>query len=152
MKKKLIMRCLVGAPLGLALSTIITILISFTVGDGQYYAVVPELITDFGTQLNAVSAQTVCSLIYGAAWAGASLIWEKEDWSLLRQTITHFIVASFATFPIAYILRWMKPSAFGIIGYFSIFILIYLIIWILQYLAIKKNIQQLNVQVQKRMK
>ena len=46
MKKKVIIRCLIGAPIGLALSTIITIAISLTLGDGHYYAVVPELIAD----------------------------------------------------------------------------------------------------------
>ena len=86
MKKKLIFRCLIGAPLGLALSTLITVFISLTVGDGNYYAVVPSLIGDCGSELNAVLLQTVCSLLYGAAWAGASLIREKEDRSLLRQT------------------------------------------------------------------
>ena len=46
MKKKVIVRCLIGAPIGLALSTMITIAISLTVGDGRFYAVVPELIAD----------------------------------------------------------------------------------------------------------
>lgn len=47
-------RCLIGAPIGLALSTIITIAISLTVGDGRFYAVVSELIADCGTEINAV--------------------------------------------------------------------------------------------------
>lgn len=81
MKKKVIIRCLIGAPIGLALSTIITIAISLTLGDGHYYAVVPELIADCGTEINAVLLQAICSLLYGAAGAGASLIWEIDDWS-----------------------------------------------------------------------
>lgn len=56
-------RCLIGAPIGLALSTIITIAISLTVGDGRFYAVVSELIADCGTEINAVLLQTVCSLL-----------------------------------------------------------------------------------------
>ena len=105
MKKKVIIRCLIGAPIGLALSTIITIAISLTLGDGHYYAVVPELIADCGTEINAVLLQAICSLLYGAAWAGASLIWEIDDWSILRQTVTHLIVCSLCTFPIAYFMR-----------------------------------------------
>ena len=35
MKKKILFRCLIGAPLGLAISTIITICISFAQGDGS---------------------------------------------------------------------------------------------------------------------
>lgn len=44
MKKRALFRCILGAPLGLALSYVITVFISLTVNDGSYYAVVPELI------------------------------------------------------------------------------------------------------------
>lgn len=149
MKKKVIVRCLIGAPLGLALSTLITIAISLTVGDGRFYAVVPELIADCGTEINAVLLQTICSLLYGAAWAGASTIWETDHWSILRQTITHLIICSLCTFPIAYFMRWMDHSVFGFLSYFGIFFMIYVIIWISQYMAIKKRIRQINSEVQK---
>lgn len=144
MKKKAFIRCLLGAPIGLAISTIITVVISITVGDGKFYPVVPELVSDCGTELNAVVVQCICSLIYGAAWAGASLIWEEDNWSLLRQTITHLIVCSVATFPIAYLMRWMSHSTLGIAVYFGIFIGIYAIIWISQYTSIKKRLDQIN--------
>lgn len=140
---------MIGAPIGLALSTIITIAISLTVRDGRFYAVVPELIADCGTEINAVLLQTVCSLLYGAAWAGASIIWEIDNWSILRQTITHLIICSLCTFPIAYFMRWMDHSAFGILSYFGIFFAIYFIIWMSQYMTIKKRIQQINSAVQK---
>lgn len=144
MKKQILLRCLLGAPLGLAISTIIGIFISASVGDGSYYAVVPELAKDCGSELNAVILQTVCSLLYGAAWAGASFIWEKDDWSILRQTVTHLIVCSLATFPIAYFTRWMKHSLSGILAYFGIFLLIYLIIWLTRYSSMKKRVRELD--------
>ncbi|WP_343209631.1 DUF3021 domain-containing protein [Anaerolentibacter hominis] len=147
MKKKLFMRCLVGAPVGLAISTIITILISITVGDGRYYPVVPELIADCGGELNAVILQAVCSLLYGAAWSGAALIWETESWSMLRQTVTHLIICSAATFPVAYFMRWMRHNAAGIFLYFGIFFAIYLGIWIGQYFATKRRIGRMNEKV-----
>ena len=59
MKKELFKRCLLGAPIGLAISTIITIAISLTVGDGVYYAVVPSLTQDMGSEINAVGLQAV---------------------------------------------------------------------------------------------
>ncbi|MGM9567307.1 MAG: DUF3021 domain-containing protein [Clostridia bacterium] len=150
MKKKLIFRCLIGAPLGLALSTLITVLISLTVADGNYYAVVPALIEDCGSELNAVLLQTVCSLLYGAAWAGASLIWEKENRSLLWQTTIHFIVCSAATFPIAYITQWMEHSLWGVLSYFAIFFGIYLMIWIAQYTAIWIRLQKMNTRMREK--
>lgn len=147
MKKKIWVRCFIGAPIGLAISTVITIVISLIVGDGRFYAVVPELIADCGTEINAVLLQAMCSLLYGAAWAGASMAWEMEDWSILRQTVTHLIVCSLATFPMAYFMRWMNHSIFGVLTYFGIFFAIYLVIWLSQYFAVKKRIQQINTKV-----
>ena len=149
MKKKVAIRCLIGAPIGLAISNLIAIVISLTVGDGRFYAVAPELIADYGTEINAVLLQTICSLLYGAAWAGASTIWEADHWSILRQTITHLIICSLCTLPIAYFMHWMDHGFFGILSYFGIFFAIYVIIWISQYMAIKKRIRQINSEVKK---
>lgn len=147
MKNKLLSRCLIGAPVGLAISTMITIVISLIVGDGNFYPVVPEFITDCGNEMNAVLLQAVFSLLYGAAWAGASVIWEIESWSILRQTLTHLAVCSLATFPIAYFMRWMDHTVFGGVLYFGIFFAIYLVIWLVQYSAIKKRVEELDKKV-----
>ncbi len=152
MKKKILVRCLIGAPIGLALSTLITIVISALVGDGNFYAVVPELAEDCGTELNAVMLQAFFSMLYGAAWAGASVIWEAEGWSLLRQTLTHLAVCSCTTFPVAYLMRWMEHSVTGVTLYFGIFFAIYFIIWCSQYAAIKRRILQMNEKVKENRK
>lgn len=148
MKKKIILRSLVGAPVGLAVSTMFTIavsaVISFYTGEGSYYPVVPELIADCGNELNAVVLQAVSALVYGAAWGGASVIWEMEEWSILRQTVVHLIICSVATFPTAWFMRWMRHDAAGIAGYFSIFFLIYLCIWLSQYFTVKKKLRRIN--------
>lgn len=144
MKRKIFIRCLIGAPMGLALSTAITIAISLAAGDGQFYPVVPQLAQDCGGELNAVVLQAVCSLVYGAAWAGASAIWSAERWSILRQTVTHLAVCSLATFPIAYLTRWMEHTPAGILSYFGIFFGIYFFIWLSLYLSQKKRVQQIN--------
>lgn len=147
MKKKIILRCLFGAPAGLCISYLITIVISLIQGDGNYYPVVPELIAECGNEINAVLIQAVFSLLYGAAWAGSSVFWELESWSLLRMTVTHLIVCSAATFPIAYLMRWMPRNVIGILIYFGIFFGLYIVIWISQYQAIKKRIRQMNEKV-----
>lgn len=147
MKKKILIRCMLGAPIGLAISYLITVIISITVADGKFYPVVPELANACGTELNAVLIQTVCSLLYGAAWAGASAIWEAEQWSLLRMTVTHLTVCSVFTFPIAYFMYWIPHSLPGFLSYYATFFAIYLFIWIFQYSSIKKKIVQMNRKV-----
>lgn len=144
MKKKFFMRCAVGAAVGLAFSNIIAIIISAAIGDGYFHAVPPELTADLGSELTAVLVQSVCSLVYGAALTGASVIWDKDSWSLLRQTVTHFAVCSAAVFPTAYFMRWTERSAAGIISYFAVFFGIYLAIWIFQYFAARRRVAMMN--------
>lgn len=146
MKKKVLLRVLLGAPLGLALSYLITILVSLVGGDGSYYPVVPSLTAACGNEVNAVLLQALCSLLYGAAWAGASVIWET-DWSLLTQTLLHLLVCSCATFPIAWLLHWMSHSVAGVLIYFGIFFGIYLVIWLCQYCFIRHKLREINQQL-----
>lgn len=146
--KKIILRCLSGALFGVAFGYMITVIISLMIADGNFYPVVPRLEVDLGSQMNAVLIQTILCLVYGAAWAGASLVWEREDWSLLRQTVVHFVICSLATFPIAYLLQWMRHSVSGVMLYFAIFIVIYAIIWFTQYSSMKKRIAQINAKMQ----
>ncbi len=146
MKKNIVVRSLVGALIGLAISTVITIVISLSIGDGKYYAVVPELAADFGSEINAVLVQAVFSMLYGAAFGGASVIWDT-DWSLTKMTVTHLVICSAATFPTAWFMRWMDHSLTGALKYFGLFILIYAVIWISMYLSIKKRINEINEKV-----
>ena len=147
MKKEILKRSLFGAPIGIAIGVIITIIISLTVGDGKFYAVVPELVNDMGSEINAMILQTVLSMFYGAAWAGASVVWDAEGWSLLKMTLVHLAIASVATFPIAYFARWMPHTLAGILMYIGIFLFVYAGIWVSQYSAMKKRVQEMNEKI-----
>ncbi|HIT69596.1 MAG TPA: DUF3021 domain-containing protein [Candidatus Aphodomonas merdavium] len=140
MKKKVILRSLLGAPLALALATLITIAISFTAGDGTFYPVAPAFLESFPSEISAVAVQAAASMLYGALWGGASVIWEMERWNLLRQTLTHLAVICATTLPIAYFLRWMPHTFGGVLGYFGAFFGIYLCIWLSLYLPSKWQI------------
>jgi hypothetical protein len=150
MKRQILLRSLLGAPLGLAISTAMAIIVSLIIGDGKFYAVVPDLVADCGNEVNAIILQSICSLLYGSAWGGASVIWEKENWSLLRQSASHLIIVSLATFPVAYFTRWMPHSLSGILLYFGIFFAIYFVIWFTQVFFMRKRIAQLNAKIQEK--
>ena len=74
------------------------------------------------------------------------MIWDT-DWSLTKMTVIHLLICSAATFPIAYLMRWMDHTVGGVLKYFGVFLLIYLIIWISQYARIRKSIAALNKKV-----
>ncbi|MPM59441.1 hypothetical protein SDC9_106283 [bioreactor metagenome] len=122
MKKNIILRSLMGAPLGLTISVLITVGSSLCIADGAYYPVVPEFAAACGSELTAVVLQTVLCLFYGAVWGAASLVWEVDHWSLLRQTVTHLVLCSLSTFFVAYTAYWMGHTIASIAVYFGIFL------------------------------
>lgn len=150
MKKTSLLRSLLGAPLGLAVGFAITIIVSLVKGDGIYYPVVPALEAAMGSELKAVVVQAVVLMLYGAIWAGSSVIWELDGWSILRQSLTHLLITSLATLPVAYFMHWMDHSLMGFVKYFGIFLLIYLVIWLSQYSSMKKRISELNAKVREK--
>ncbi|NBK91312.1 DUF3021 domain-containing protein [bacterium 1XD21-13] len=147
LRKKLLLRSSLGAPIGITISYCITLLISVFTGDGNYYPVVPALAESLGSEINAVLIQAICSALYGAVWGGLSIIWQFEHWSLLKMTVTHFTIASVTTLPVAYLMQWMPRSVPGMLIYFGIFFAIYFGIWFSQFCTIKKHIEELNRKV-----
>lgn len=144
MKKKIILRSLLGFPIGIAWGYIITIFISLIWADGYYSPCVPELVDVMGNEINAVILQTLLSGILGAGFAAASVIWELESWGIVKQTGVYFLVASIIMLPIAYLACWMEHSIFGFLSYFGIFILIFAVIWVILFAAGKRNVKKMN--------
>lgn len=150
MKRTIIIRSLLGAPIGLTISYLIPVFISLAMGDGNYYPIVPELAEICGNEINAVLLQTVCSLLVGTVFGGASAIWQMEEWSLMRMTLTHLVICSAAMFPIAYFMQWMPHNLGGFLRYFGIFFGIYFCIWMSQYFPMKRKIEMINQKVRER--
>ena len=140
MFKEVLKRSALGALIGIALSQIIALVISLCIGDGSFCAVVPQLAERVNSEIMAVVIQTVCSILYGAMFGGMSIIWELDNWSILKQTIVHFSVVSVVTLPIAYITEWMEHSVKGAVIYFAIFAISYAFIWFGQYMAMRKHL------------
>ena len=149
MKQKLMLRGLLGFPLGIAIGFVITILISVCVGDGSYYPVTPELMETMGSELNAVILQTVLCGIMGTGFAMAAVIWEMDSWSLARQSGIYFSLACIIMLPIAYVANWMKHSVGGVLAYIGVFVVIFLAVWLIQYCVWKRKIRKMNDRIQK---
>ena len=149
MKKEFILRIFVGLLGGIVISYLITIGISLVIGDGSYYPCVPSMIERFGNEVTAIIIQTVLSAVLGAGFAGSSIIWEMDEWSLLKQTSIYFGIVSVLMMTVAYICEWMEHSVKGILSYFGIFFAIFIVIWIVQYLIWKIRISKIKEGIQR---
>jgi len=148
MLRKALCRALIGFPLGVFLGNAITVMISLIQNDGKYYAVVPSLVDQMGSELNAVVLQFILSGILGAGFAGFSVVWENDEWSILKRTLVHLLGTSLTFLPVAYVNHWMEPTPGGVLAYMAIWFGIYLVIWLAQYLFWKNKVQQINQRLQ----
>ena len=144
LKKKIFFRGILGFPSGIAIGYVITILISLGWGQGSYYPCVPELTNLLGNEINAIILQAVLCGFLGAAFAAASVIWEMERWSIVRQTGIYFFIISVVMLPVAWFLYWMEHSIKGFLSYFGIFAAIFVFIWVTQYLIGRRNVRKMN--------
>lgn len=144
MKKGVFTRIFAGLFGGIAMSYIITIIVSAAIGDGVFYPCVPSLVERFHGELTAVIVQTILSAFLGAGFAAASLIWEKDEWSLLKQTGVYFAIITVIMMTVAYICEWMEHSVRGVLTYFGIFFAIFVVVWVAQYLSLKIRISKIK--------
>lgn len=144
MKKKIILRCISGVPIGLSIGYLITIVISLIWADGYYASCVPELAERMGSEISAVILQALLCGILGMGFGGCSVIWEIENWGIAKQTGIYFLIVSLIMMPIAYVTYWMEHSIQGIVSYFGIFVFIFAIVWAIQYGRAKHNIKEMN--------
>ncbi|MGI6510321.1 MAG: DUF3021 domain-containing protein [Erysipelotrichaceae bacterium] len=147
MKKKIFLRGLLGIPLGIAQGYIITILISLIHANGYYSPCVPELIETAGSEINAVILQAALSGLLGATFSASSVIWEMDNWSIAKQSGIYFAITALVMMPVAYFAKWMEPTIKGFVVYFGIFLLVYIVIWSIQYIFWKNKIDKMNQKI-----
>ena len=147
--KNLFSRIFIGLLGGIVICYLITIGVSLVIGDGNYYPCVPALAQRFGNELTAVVVQMALGAVLGAGFAGASMIWERDDWSLLKQTGIYFAITSVLMMTIAYICEWMEHSVRGVLIYFGIFFAIFVVVWLVQYAIWKAGISKIKRKLDK---
>ncbi len=144
MKKKIFLRGAFGFPIGITIGYIITIITSAIWAGGYYSPCVPELISTTGSEINAVILQALLSGLLGMGFAASSVIWEMENWGIVKQTGIYFGIISVIMMPVAYFLYWMEHSAMGFLSYFGIFAFIFIIIWLIQFFTGRRIVKRLN--------
>lgn len=144
MKRKTVLRGIVGMPVGILIGYAMTVLLSLGWGSGEYLPCAPELAANMGSEMGAVLLQAALCAVLGAAFGASSMIWEIERWSIARQTAAYLFATSLAMMPTAYLLYWMRHSLAGFLSYLGIYLLIFLAIWLGNYFAIRRSIRKMN--------
>lgn len=149
MKRKIFLRGVLGFPIGLAIGYAITIVISLVHASGKYVPCVPAFAEAMGSEINAVLLQALLCGVLGMGFAASSVIWEVERWNLVKQTGIYFAIISLIMMPVAYAAYWMEHSAAGFLRYFGIFALIFVLIWLVEFIIGRHNVKKMNENLHK---
>lgn len=144
MKEKILFRGAIGFPIGISIGYGITILTSVIFAGGYYSPCVPELIAAMGNEINAVIVQALLCGLLGTGFGASSVIWEIDNWGIVKQTGIYFLIVSVIMMPIAYFNYWMAHSIAGFLSYFGIFTFIFIIVWITEFFIGKHNVRKMN--------
>jgi hypothetical protein len=142
MKKLLITRSLAGIVVGVTAVNIITILVNY-LGQGQALICMPELTERLGFT-TAVVVQTLLGALLGVLAIGGMCFFDIEEWSLLRASVAHFALILFSYMTIGLLLHWFSFHIIPILIMTFAIIFAYALIWLIMYLAWKREVREMN--------
>lgn len=82
--------------------------------------------------------------IPGAIAMGTMVLYDIEEWSLLRATVTHFLIVMGALLLACFVLKWFKPWSAPFWIMLAAELVGYVIVWLIMYLGYKKQVRKLN--------
>ncbi len=148
--KKIMGHLLFGIPSGTFIGMTISLYFSWKVGLGTFYPGPPAFMAYFSNELQAITAAVVLWSVVGMMFSTSSLIFEKIDWSILKQTVLHFISTYVGLLTLNVFLNWFDYTLGDMFQFTLTFIIIYLIIWSLSMVRVKRNVNKINQQLNKK--
>lgn len=142
--KKYVLRGLIGMCISLAAGQLICLVVSLAIHNGTWYGYWPIMERQYGSQLAAMLIQTLCNAVLGFIFGFITAIWDKDRWSLTRQTITHFVLVTTVCVLSGYLCFWYPHRLSGVLIALAEYIIIYVIIWICIYTNYRRSVNQIN--------
>lgn len=103
-------------------------------------------------EVKIMAQQFLISAIAGFYFAAISIVFNIDNWSLLKQTVTHFILLSIVYFPVSFFAGWMPKPIASKIAFVVIYIISYVIMWIVFKAYWKKKAMEINKELELRNK
>lgn len=149
LKQKLIMLASIGFGVGVITGVMITAFsATMTYADGSLWLCSKELIEAVGNPLLAFTIQAIFSGIYGMFTIGGTIVYQMEEWGLVKCTVIHYLICMVGYDVLAFSMRWFSPSDIDVIVIMFISMSIaYFIIWLINFISYKKQLNVLNMEL-----
>ena len=142
-------KALARIPLGFASTVLAAALIQICIIQGGGSTVTERFASHFAAKDAAVLTQLLLVGGIGAAFSGASVVYDLERWSFLRQGIVYFVITVAVWVPVLLICWTPMPTEgilFSSLGWTGT----YAIKWGIQYAVYRKRIRDLNRRIHER--
>ena len=103
-------------------------------------------------EVNMMFNQFIISSILGFGIGAVSIVFDIEHWSLLKQTIVHFIGYAFIYFPIAIYGEWMPKGNIARVKFGAFYVIIYIVAWFIWKAYLKRKTIEINKKLELRNK
>ena len=146
MKKMILSRVYIGFTIGFIMGVVFTtIFATHDAADGSVHLYSEELGRIIANPLLAFMIHSFTCGLLGMVAMVSTIVYEIEDWNLLKATFIHFLVCVVSFYLTAFFLGWIKPSdTLDILVLLVFFIASYVIIWLIQYLSYRSQIKEIN--------
>jgi len=142
--KKYIARLFTGIAIGIAATQIIAVIVSVCIGNGVFYPYYPIMERVYGNSLNATLVQLLSSALYGGVFGLSTFVFTKDSWSLVKQTIVHFLIITITCLVSGWLSFWYPHKLLGVLIALGEYVITYFIIWFCIYSSYKKSISKIN--------
>ena len=144
--KKIVGLTLVGACIGIIIGTSIELIFS-SLSSSSYYPGAPEFLNTFGNENMAVLIERLIYAAYGIIGSFAGLLYRNETRPLILNTALHFGIILICGIAAGSYLKWWG-SSFDMLGVIITIVLIYLLIWLFNWLMARAEVKKMNQKLQ----
>lgn len=115
---------------------------------GQIFLTIGMVVSKSSINYDALLEQNILAALVGGYCYASSITYRVEKWSLLRQTITQWILL-IPYLPLAWYVGWMPSNINGVIGSIIAYIIFIGVVWVIFRNKYKKYEQELNADLKK---
>ncbi|MDX8044678.1 DUF3021 domain-containing protein [Gracilibacillus sp. S3-1-1] len=124
------------------------ILFGVAAGSLITYAVLSLLVfQDVDSSIKEIWKHWSGSMLMGIYYSFASVIFELERWSVLKQTVIHLVLTMIVFFPTAIVIGWIPFNLLSLTIGLAIFLILYSIVWVSVYFRYKNIEKSMNERI-----
>lgn len=113
---------------------------------GMIVGLVMWMIPPVNSEGRSFVAHMIASALHGMIPCGAATVYGIESWGLTKSTVVHASITLATIVGIGGVMRWYSLSDFAVA--MVIYVIIYTIIWLLNYLYWKHTVSKMNEQLE----